>query len=517
MANAGQTRTLPAVSGVNGRSRRPTATSSFGVSRRESHDASAFYERFVPPNIEPDDIVRAPFDVVNPFRNADARHMDDLPDGSVALVVTSPPYFAGKQYEQGLDRDGVPGSYSEYLNLLTEVFAECKRKLEPGGRIAVNVANLGRKPYRSLSADVIWILQDRLRLLLRGEVLWQKGDGASGSCAWGSFRSAVNPALRDITERVIIASKGRFDRAKSTADREALGLPHRNTVTADEFMAATLDVWQIAPDSAKRVQHPAPFPVELPERLILLNTFENDLVLDPFMGSGSALVAAARHRRRYIGYDVDPAYCTIAEHRVATELAGGSEVEPLRSEGGGRRRQPPPSGRPGEAHDQFPERALAKGMATPALAETVVTDAGFQVVGRKRRMRGLGVEINIVAADANGHPWLFDVSGAFTIARGGLRRMDTLWKVLGKAHVIANAKRGGRLGELTCAPLILLTSHLPTSSSQGDQALRAAGRDAFFDAVEMLDVAGFRRLQRYACGGHHDRPLVGFWKERDLP
>ena len=127
--------------------------------------------------------------------------------------------------------------------MLTDVFAECVRKLEPGGRIAVNVANLGRKPYRSLSADVIRILQDDLGLLLRGELIWQKGEGASGSCAWGSFRSAANPVLRDITERVIVASKGRFDRARSAKQREAEGLPHENTLMTDDFMALTLDVW----------------------------------------------------------------------------------------------------------------------------------------------------------------------------------------------------------------------------------------------------------------------------------
>ena len=88
------------------------------------------------------------------------------------------------------------------------------------------MANLGRKPYRSLSADVIRILQDDLGLLLRGEVVWQKGEGATGSCAWGSFRSAANPVLRDLTERVVVASKGRFDRARSVAQREAEGLPH---------------------------------------------------------------------------------------------------------------------------------------------------------------------------------------------------------------------------------------------------------------------------------------------------
>ena len=195
--------------------------------------------------------------------------------------------------------------------------------LEPGGRIAVNVANLWRKPYRSLSADVIHILQDELRLLMRGEVIWRKAEGATGSVAWGSFRSARNPVLRDVTERVIFASKGRFDRALAPKVRAENGLPFENTTTTDEFMAATLDVWEIPPESARRVSHPAPFPVELPQRVINLYTYRGDLVLDPFMGSGSTLVAAARLGRRYVGFDTDPAYVDIARGRVAAEIARG--------------------------------------------------------------------------------------------------------------------------------------------------------------------------------------------------
>ena len=163
---------------------------------------------------------------------------------------------------------------SSTSQMLTDVFAECVRKLEPGGRIAVNVANLGRKPYRSLSADVIRILEHDLGLLLRGELIWQKGEGASGSCAWGSFRSAANPVLRDITERVIVASKGRFDRARSVEAARRRGPARtRARCMTDDFMALTLDVWSIPPESARRVGHPAPFPVELPEQLIRLYTF----------------------------------------------------------------------------------------------------------------------------------------------------------------------------------------------------------------------------------------------------
>src|SRR6516165_3901215 len=196
-----------------------TATSAFGVGRREAHDAGAFYARFEAPELSADDRVADPAPVADPFVCGDARHMDAIEDASVALVVTSPPYYAGKQYEEELGRDGVPGSYLEYLELLREVFADCARVLEPGGRIAVNVANLGRKPYRSLSADVTSILQDDLGLLLRGGIIWVKAAGANGNCAWGSYASAANPVLRDTTERIIVASKGRFDRALSRKER----------------------------------------------------------------------------------------------------------------------------------------------------------------------------------------------------------------------------------------------------------------------------------------------------------
>src|SRR5438132_2338991 len=236
-----------------------TRTRSFGAGNRQSHEAAPFYERFPTPELSDDDTVN-PCRAADSVTGGDARDMQAVDDCSVALVVTSPPYFAGKEYEAALGEGGVPGSYLEYLAMLRDVFAECKRVLEPGGRMAVNVANLGRKPYRSLSSDVIRILQDDLGLLLRGEIVWQKGSGAAGSCAWGSFRSAANPVLRDLTERVIVASKGRFDRAKGVIERRDLGLPWESAITTDEFMEATLDVWQLAPESARRVQHPAPFP-----------------------------------------------------------------------------------------------------------------------------------------------------------------------------------------------------------------------------------------------------------------
>ena len=312
------------------RRRANTSTSNFGVGRREGHDASAFYSRFPVPEISEDSEVARPR-CVDRLWVGDARDMDrygDIADSSVALVVTSPPYYAGKEYEEAVGEGHIPAGYVEYLDMLHDVFAECVRKLEPGGRIAVNVANLGRKPYRSLSADVIDILQNRLKLLLRGEIIWRKARGASGNCAWGSFRNAANPVLRDLTERVVIASKGRFDRAPARDQRASAALPSENSITASEFVAATTDVWEIRPASATRVGHPAPFPVELPQRLIELYTYCDDLVLDPFIGSGSTAVAAVRTGRRYVGLDTDPAYIALAEERLAAERDPGHGAAP---------------------------------------------------------------------------------------------------------------------------------------------------------------------------------------------
>lgn len=295
----------------------PTVTSDFGSGKRESHDSTSFYGRFAQPVISSDDRIN-PHVVRDRLFVGDAREMSEsqVADDSVALVVTSPPYFAGKEYENDMSEGHVPSSYVEYLAMLRDVFGTCLRKLEPGGRMAVNVANLGRKPYRSLSADVIGILQDDLGMLLRGEVIWQKARGAGGSCAWGSFRSPQNPVLRDVTERVIIASKGRFDRAIRRADREATGLPSEATIGTDDFLEATLDIWEIPSERATRVGHPAPFPVALPRRLIELYTYRGDLVLDPFIGSGTTAIAAKEAGRHYVGFDTEPEYIALALERI---------------------------------------------------------------------------------------------------------------------------------------------------------------------------------------------------------
>ncbi|MGO9335116.1 MAG: DNA methyltransferase [Acidimicrobiales bacterium] len=481
---------------------RGTSTSIFGVGRRETHDASAFYARFTPKQVSDDEEIAGLVDLEDPLVCGDAREMH-LPDNSVALVVTSPPYFAGKEYEEALGQGAIPASYAEYLRMLRDVFAECVRVLEPGGRIAVNVANLGRKPYRSLAGDVARILDDDLGLFLRGEVVWAKAEGASGSCAWGSYRSPTNPVLRDVTERIVIASKGRFDRAVNVERRRAQGLPHEASISTDEFLDASLDLWRIPPESARRVGHPAPFPVELPQRLIELYTFRDDLVLDPFLGSGTTAVAAVKTGRRFAGYDTDPKYVALAKTRVAelsaarlNSNAQGSlshEVHvPVRND-----------------DDNFQSRAFKEGKAAQALALDILTDAGFKVRHRNRKLPGLGVTISVVADDADGKLWYFDVTGAFTSTRAGLVRTDTLWKCLGRVSVLASATK--RLN-----PLVLISSHLPPRRGTGDRALHAVGPESIHDVIGMLIPEDRQRLADYAAGGHHVTPLAGFWTETEL-
>ncbi len=280
-----------------------TTTASFGSGKRENHDSSAFYARRMASPQPAKEAAGPPADpppaVLDRLYCQSSESMEQLPDDCVALMVTSPPYNVGKDYDADL-------SLGEYLELLKAVLVETYRVLEPGGRVAVNVANLGRKPYLPLNHHLAGLLAD-VGYLLRGEIIWHKAKGAGGSTAWGSWQSAKNPTLRDVHEYVVVACKGAYRRARRGED----------TIDKAEFMAATTSVWAIPSESARRVGHPAPFPVALPRRLIELYTFRGDLVLDPFVGAGATAVAAVESERHFVGYDTEPGYLEIAEQRVA--------------------------------------------------------------------------------------------------------------------------------------------------------------------------------------------------------
>ena len=232
-----------------------------------------------------------------------SENMNELIDNCISLTVTSPPYNIGKDSDEDLSDD-------EYWKMITKVFEEVYRVTESGGRLVVNVANLGRKPYIPFSKYFIEIILE-IGFLMRGEIIWQKSKGANANFAWGSWLSPSNPVIRDIHEYCLVFSK---DSMKNSGK----GKP---TIEKEEFMESTLSIWNITPARAKKIGHPAPFPVELQKRFINLYSFKNDLILDPFIGSGSTAIAAKLLDRDYIGYELNPEYVKIAKNRLKNETS----------------------------------------------------------------------------------------------------------------------------------------------------------------------------------------------------
>jgi len=282
-----------------------TQTSSFGSPGRIGHDSSKFYKsrlydgqkikrpaQYIENAIAPS--------ILDRIFCKSSEDMSEIPDYSVHLMVTSPPYNVTKEYDEDLTLD-------EYRKLLKSVFTEVYKKIVTGGRVCINLANLGRKPYIALHS---YIIQDMLDIgyLMRGEIIWNKASSASPSTAWGTWLSAANPILRDIHEYILVFSKEAFNRKN---------LPTKvSTITKGEFLEFTKSVWTFSAESARKIGHPAPFPIELPYRLIQLYTFKDEVVLDPFCGSGSACIAAIKAGRHYVGYDTEEEYVQLAERRI---------------------------------------------------------------------------------------------------------------------------------------------------------------------------------------------------------
>lgn len=291
-----------------------TKTASFGTGRRESHDATRFYDR----NLYGMDETKLIYTLlqemegqehrtvhpkpeeewVNRIYCASSEAMDAVPDESIGLAFTSPPYNVGKEYDSDLE-------LVDYLRLIGSVAREVYRVLKPGGRYVVNVANLGRKPYIPLHA-LFYLVHTVIGFQTAGEIIWQKGKGMSSSCAWGSWMSARAPRLRDIHEYLLVFVKEDFSRLERGV----------SDISREEFMEGTLSIWNIPAESARRVGHPAPFPVALAHRVIQLFSYVDDVILDPFAGSGTTCVAALQSGRKYVGYDIEPEYCQLAEQRI---------------------------------------------------------------------------------------------------------------------------------------------------------------------------------------------------------
>jgi len=271
---------------------------------------------------------------LNRIYNSDARAMEEVDDSSVQLVVTSPPYNVGKNYNFYEDRRPL----EHYLDFLMLVWKECQRVLVPGGRVAVNVANTGRNPYIPLHSFIIQQFLD-LGFLMRGEILWDKSATAGVSTAWGSFARASNPTLRDTHEYIMVFSKETMRLEQPHTRGEYSGIEnmefvewtrsiwHKNGTAKKAIKETARSIWRFGTQSKKvkskisngqkkGVHHPAPFPLDLPLRLILLYTNVDDIVLDPFMRSGSSAIAAKLTQRHYIGYEISPEYVELANERI---------------------------------------------------------------------------------------------------------------------------------------------------------------------------------------------------------
>ena len=285
-----------------------TETTSFGSVGRNAHNSEKFYnsklfEEFqIPENIEFIEN-KISNDNLNKLYCKSSENMDELPDNSIHLIVTSPPYNVGKEYDDDL-------TLQEYLTLLKNVLSQSYDKLVTGGRACINIANIGRKPYIPLHAMIIQIMLD-LGFLMRGEIIWDKSASGGGSCAWGSWMSASNPVLRDNHEYILVFSKDSYSKNKSQIKKD--------TIERDDFIQWTRSIWTFPAENAKKIGHPAPFPIELPHRLINLYSYENDVVLDPFCGSGTTCIAAHRNNRSYIGYDINQDYINLAKKRLSNE------------------------------------------------------------------------------------------------------------------------------------------------------------------------------------------------------
>ena len=182
-----------------------------------------------------------------------------------------------------------------------------QRSLKKRFTLKINYSKFRQKALLPLHS---YIIEDMsaLGFLMRGEILWDKGSSASSSTAWGTYLQANNPVLRDVHEYILIFCKETFTRYN----------PYRreSTISKEEFLEFTKSVWKFSAERATKVGHPAPFPIELPYRLIQIYTFKDEIVLDPFAGSGSTCIAALKTNRRYVAYDIDKKYCNLAEQRT---------------------------------------------------------------------------------------------------------------------------------------------------------------------------------------------------------
>lgn len=226
---------------------------------------------------------------------------------SIDLIVTSPPYNVGIEYNSHQDTM----TYYDYLSFTKEWVAKCYRLTKSDGRFCLNIPlDKNKGGQQSVCADITKIAKD-VGWKYHSTIIWNE-QNISRRTAWGSWLSASAPYVIAPVEVIVILYKEQWKKISGS---------QKSDITKDEFMKWTNGVWTFMGESKKRIGHPAPYPVELPRRCIKLFSFIDDTVLDPFLGSGTTLIACALNNRKGIGVDIDKKYCELAKQRFLRETS----------------------------------------------------------------------------------------------------------------------------------------------------------------------------------------------------
>ena len=237
--------------------------------------------------------------------NDDFISSNEVLENSVDLVITSPPYNVDIKYNSHNDQL----AYSDYLEFSKKWLTKCYRLLKNEGRFCLNIPlDKNKGGQQSVGADLT-VIAKKIGFRYHSSVVWNEGN-ISRRTAWGSWLSASAPFVIAPVELIVILYKNKW---KKTSGSKISDL------NREEFMEWTNGLWTFSGESKKKVGHPAPFPIELPKRCIKLFSYVGDIVLDPFLGSGTTLIASYQLNRKVIGFEIDEGYCELAYNRLIKE------------------------------------------------------------------------------------------------------------------------------------------------------------------------------------------------------